>query len=131
MNDIIRLRAGNRESMPKLRDREPAYVRDEEALYIGAGSSSVKLASADTFVRLNWLETQQEEQHRRLNDLRTVQEQQAETLEQLPSDRETLKRLRNACMDASALPLLTEDADTAEIVDAYNKLIICMQSAFM
>ncbi|MBE6961277.1 MAG: hypothetical protein E7445_02355 [Ruminococcaceae bacterium] len=43
MNDSIRLRAGNRAGMPQLADREPAYVRDEEALYVGTPSGNVKI----------------------------------------------------------------------------------------
>ena len=35
MADTIRLRAGNKDGMPKLADRELAYVRDENALYVG------------------------------------------------------------------------------------------------
>lgn len=35
MDDLILLRAGNREGMPTLADRELVYARDENALYIG------------------------------------------------------------------------------------------------
>lgn len=35
MADKIQIRAGNREGMPTLTDRELGYVRDENALYIG------------------------------------------------------------------------------------------------
>ena len=35
MADKIQIRAGNKSGMPTLTDRELAYVRDENALYIG------------------------------------------------------------------------------------------------
>lgn len=43
MADNIYLRAGNKAEMPELSDREPAYVRDEEALYIGTPDGNVKV----------------------------------------------------------------------------------------
>ena len=43
MAGSIRLRAGSRASMPRLSDREPAYVRDEQALYIGTPSGNLRL----------------------------------------------------------------------------------------
>lgn len=40
---IIRLYSGNKANMPRLADREPAYVRDEEALYVGTPAGNVKI----------------------------------------------------------------------------------------
>lgn len=57
MGDSIRLRAGKREGMPRLSDRETAYVRDEAALYIGTPEGNVKLAAAGTEGRVTALET--------------------------------------------------------------------------
>lgn len=56
MADNIYLRAGNKAKMPELSDREPAYVRDEEALYIGTPDGNKKLCSADTEERVTALE---------------------------------------------------------------------------
>lgn len=46
MSDTIQLRAGNRADMPILADREPGYVRDEQALYVGTPEGNVKLTGA-------------------------------------------------------------------------------------
>lgn len=46
MNDTIQLRAGDKKNMPALADREPGYVRDEKALYIGTPDGNVKLTEA-------------------------------------------------------------------------------------
>ena len=43
MADKIQLRAGNKAGMPTLTDREPAYVRDEKALYIGTPDGNVDI----------------------------------------------------------------------------------------
>jgi len=40
MADKIQIRAGNKSGMPTLTDRELAYVRDENALYIGTPSGN-------------------------------------------------------------------------------------------
>lgn len=56
--DVIRLRAGSREGMPRLADREPAYVRDEAALYIGTPEGNVKVADVAHEGRLQTLEQQ-------------------------------------------------------------------------
>lgn len=40
MADKIQIRAGNKAGMPTLTDRELAYVRDENALYIGTPSGN-------------------------------------------------------------------------------------------
>ena len=48
MADSIRIRGGSREGMPRLADRELAYVRDEEALYIGTAEGNVKLCTSST-----------------------------------------------------------------------------------
>lgn len=41
--DTIQLRAGDRADMPALSDREPAYVRDENALYVGTPEGAKKV----------------------------------------------------------------------------------------
>lgn len=46
MADTIQLRAGNKNSMPVLLDREIAYVRDEKALYVGTPTGNEKIGAA-------------------------------------------------------------------------------------
>ena len=46
MADTIQVRAGNKANMPTLADRELAYVRDEEALYVGTPDGNVKIGAA-------------------------------------------------------------------------------------
>ena len=43
MADTLQIRAGNKSNMPKLADRELAYVRDEKALYVGTSAGNVKV----------------------------------------------------------------------------------------
>ena len=56
MSGSIRLRAGDRAGMPRLADREPAYVRDEQALYVGTPDGNVKVCSAATEGKVTALE---------------------------------------------------------------------------
>lgn len=46
MADKMQIRAGYRAGMPTLTDREPGYVRDETALYIGTPDGNVKVGDA-------------------------------------------------------------------------------------
>ena len=51
MSDTIQIRAGNKLGMPTLADREIAYVRNENALYIGTDSGNKKVgAELDTAI---------------------------------------------------------------------------------
>lgn len=45
MADKIQIRAGNKSGMPTLTDRELAYVRDENALYIGTPDGNKKVSA--------------------------------------------------------------------------------------
>lgn len=45
MADKIQLRAGNKSGMPVLTDREIAYVKDEESLYIGTPNGNKRLTA--------------------------------------------------------------------------------------
>lgn len=51
MADSIQIKAGNGD-VPKLKDREFGYRRDEKALYIGTKDGNVKLCDAETEQRL-------------------------------------------------------------------------------
>lgn len=48
MADSIKLMAGNKEGMPRLPDRVPAFCRDEMAIYIGTPSGNRMLCKAET-----------------------------------------------------------------------------------
>jgi len=41
--DTIQLKGGDRAGMPALADREPVYVRDENALYVGTPEGAKKV----------------------------------------------------------------------------------------
>lgn len=45
MADTILLRAGNKAGMPKLNDREIAYVRDEKTLYVGTPGGNARIGA--------------------------------------------------------------------------------------
>ena len=52
MADTIQVRAGNKENMPELAQREIAYVKDEKALYVGTPEGNVKILGDDIAKRL-------------------------------------------------------------------------------
>lgn len=52
MADLIKIKGGNG-STPKLQDREPAYNKDERALYIGTEDGNVKVGDAGWEQRIN------------------------------------------------------------------------------
>lgn len=56
MGDNIKIRGGNKKGMPILGDREPAFVRDEKAFYIGTPEGNLKLCGADTEKKVEELE---------------------------------------------------------------------------
>ena len=45
MADSVKIRAGSKENMPKLPDRELGWVRDEKELYIGTPSGNVAVTA--------------------------------------------------------------------------------------
>lgn len=53
MADTILLRAGNKEGMPNLAQRELAYVKDENALYIGTSDGNKKILSEEFAKKLD------------------------------------------------------------------------------
>lgn len=52
MADLIKIKGGNGNT-PKLQDREPAYNKDEKALYIGTEDGNVKVGDAGWEQRIN------------------------------------------------------------------------------
>lgn len=60
MDDLIMIKSGalnDRESMPKLREKELGYRKDEKALYIGTESENVRLCGTDDAVKIKQLES--------------------------------------------------------------------------
>lgn len=122
MNDPIRLRAGNKEGMPLLSDREPAYVRDEEALYIGTPRGNVQVAAAGTAGRVTALETLTAAQKETLaahsgtlsahGERLTAQEEALDTHSELLESMEGLQQLHSDRLSACGELL---DAHTAAL----------------
>jgi len=52
MADLIAIKGGNGD-VPALQDRELAFRKDEKALYIGSGSTNVRLCGAGDIDALN------------------------------------------------------------------------------
>ena len=145
MGDGIRLRAGQRANMPQLADREPAFVRDEAALYIGTPEGNVKLAAAELEGRVDALEETArtlgetlDAHGEALESVEGVQQTRGEVLEQLQTQtgaqQETLNRLAREKLTAAALPSmapLPEDASPSDIAAAWNALVTAMQAVGM
>lgn len=110
MADTIKLKAGNKAGMPDLADREPAYVRDEQALYIGTTAGNVKIG-AQTEAKVTALEGRT----KALED-------------ELPKVRESVNGKLTAS-PAASLTALAADADAATIAAAYNALLEAMKAA--
>lgn len=110
MADKIQIRAGNKNGMPKLTDREPAYVRDEKALYIGTPSGNVKIGG---------------ETESKLNALELIVEAHDEDIDDLKVDMP--KKLTASAVAAQSG--VAADADAAAIAAAFNALIAAMKSS--
>ena len=110
MADKIYLRAGNAENMPALADREPAFVRDEKALYIGTPEGNLKLCSADI--------PQEVEALRKEVDAYTLKVEEMDA---------NLDRKLTAT-PAIALAELEAEAELAAMVSAYNSLIAALKA---
>lgn len=104
MADNIQIKAGNKAGMPTLNDREPAYVRDEEALYIGTPGGNKKVCSAKTEGKVSTLE-------------KSVQ-----TLQTTVSGKLTATQME-AQADIAA------EADLAAVIAGYNGLLAAMRTS--
>lgn len=107
MADTIKLMAGNRDGMPTLPDRTPAFVRDEKALYIGTESGNLKLCDADTIQDVQTLK----------DSITTVED----SIRQLSAD-------KLSASPAAALAELGADATLEAVVSAYNALIVALKA---
>jgi len=108
MADTIRLRAGRKEGMPALLPREPGYVTDEKALYIGTEQGNVELCRAG-----------------QVGALELVVQGHGEDIEQLQEDMGN-KLTANKTAALSSLPA---DADLAAVTAAYNSLIAALKAS--
>jgi hypothetical protein len=107
MADTIKIKAGNKENMPQLADREIAYVRDEEALYIGSLGENKKVGGK--------LEVAVEACKKQVTMIRDA------------VNVELGKRL--TATPVEAMSELSADADMASVVAAYNSLLAAMKSS--
>ena len=145
MADTIKIRAGNKANMPTLADREIAYVRDEEALYVGTPGGNKKVSANAEAVenRVKALEDAQKTQQEKLTALETTQQTQAETLvdhaAKVELYRNQVVQIRNALVQQldtkltatpmEAMNALDEGADMASVVNAINSLITAMKNS--
>ena len=100
MNDTIQLRAGNKENMPTLADREPAYVRDEKALYVGTPAGNVKITGPV---------------EERVKDLE-------ETVQTLSEEKLTAYK-------AASVTELSSDSELASVIETVNGLISALKES--
>ena len=110
MADKIQIRAGNKSGMPTLTDREPAYVRDEKALYIGTPDGNVKIGG---------------ELESKVNALELVVEAHDDDIDDLKVDMP--KKLTATPVASQAA--VSAEADLATAVAALNALIAAMKNS--
>ena len=91
MADNIYLRAGRKAGMPNLADREPAFVRDERALYIGTSTGNLKLCEAGTIDKVVELEESLAELGEAVEELEGTGTSQGDTLNGLRTELDELK----------------------------------------
>lgn len=111
MADKIYLRAGNAENMPELADREPAFVRDKKALYIGTPEGNLLLCKAEIPQKVEELE----------------KEVEAYTLKVEEIDANLDEKL--SAEAAAAQSTLAADAELAAVIDAFNALVSAMKAS--
>ena len=91
MADNIYLRAGRKAGMPNLADREPAFVRDEKALYIGTSAGNLKLCEAGTIDKVAELEESLAVLGETVEELEGTGTSQGDTLNGLRTELDELK----------------------------------------
>lgn len=111
MADTIQLRAGNKAGMPELLDRELAYVKDEEALYVGTPNGNKKMG-------------------KKLEDaLEAAKEESNTKFEALENTIGGMQREKLSASKTASLPELAADVGLAEVVDAFNALVASMKDS--
>ena len=101
MADKMFFRAGNKANMPTLADREPAFVRDEKALYIGTENGNLRLVRAGL-------------------------EDDVASLERAVQNLADVKLSADA---AAAQRPLAADAELAAVISAFNALVAAMKAS--
>ena len=124
MADKIQIRAGNKSGMPTLTDREPAYVRDEKALYIGTPDGNVKIGG-ELETKVNTLQNKVNALEVKANALELVVEGHDDDIDDLKVDMP--KKLTASPVASQAA--VAAGADLATAVAALNALIAAMKSS--
>ena len=114
MADTIQLRAGNKTGMPTLLDRELAYVRDENALYVGTDTGNKKIG-AELEATVNWQGTQ-------IGTLQT-------SVGNLGSAVSTLQTEKLSASKAETQSDLAAEAELGDVVAAFNALVAAMKAS--
>lgn len=117
MPDSLKILAGNKPSMPVLADREPAYCKDEKALYIGTSNGNVRLCSADDGARI----TQVEE---RASALETASGTHAAQIAEL----ETSVAGKLTATAAAAQSDIAVQAELTDVIAAHNALLAALRA---
>lgn len=150
MADSIRLRAGLKAGMPRLADREPAFVRDEAALYIGTPEGNRMVAQAGLAERTAALERTAADHAAALAGLRedsdtlaaaqsALSERLGGCLERQSALEQTaaghtdaltaLDKAKLTAVPAAAQPPLPSEPTAAELSAAWAALLSALQAA--
>lgn len=118
MTDSFKLLAGNKEGMPNLPDRAPAFVRDEQAIYVGTPDGNLMLCKAKNLRDIEALE----ESVKSLGEADTAMQQSIQQLNEAVG-----KKL--SASPAAAQAELGADANLAAVIASINQLIADMKAA--
>lgn len=121
MADTIQLRAGNKTGMPTLLDRELAYVRNENALYVGTDTGNKKIGAA-LEAAVSALQSTVSGQGAQIGTLET-------TVSALSSSVSALQSEKLSASKAEAQSNLAADAELATVVAAFNALVAAMKAS--
>lgn len=111
MADEVKIRRGNKATMPTLAVGELAYCRDAKELYIGTASGNVLLCANATITKVSGLETTTGEHTTQISALQTAV---------------------NGKLTASkvaAQSALDGAADLAAVITAFNVLVAALKAA--
>ena len=131
MADTLQLRAGRKRNMPTLADRELAYVRDEEALYVGTPEGNVKIgakleqAIEEMSTKAEAMELVMQGHDDTLSDIQEEMQTQGETLTKMQDDIDG-KLTANA---ATAQANIATDAELPAVIASINNLIAALKDS--
>lgn len=131
MADALQIRAGKKTGMPTLAVREPAYVTDEEALYIGTPAGNKRLcragAEADLQAQIEMVAGAVTE----LDEELAQQQDAFQALELVVQGHEDALEEKLTADPLASLSTLDAAADLAAVIAAYNNLIAAMKASGM